>query len=110
MGRFYRNGRCYSKIPNFHVRGIKRVEERFRFQNRNFSSRQDLAFSSDGSLKPEYDGLLGVSAYLDITGGFYKRLRRAYTDANVTRISVIIKFNGFRRHAMNKIFYEQVNN
>eukprot|EP00116_Pleurobrachia_bachei_P006647 sb/3466909/ len=47
----------------------------------------DLAFTSDGSLKPEYDGLLGVSAYLDITGGFYKRLRRAYTEVNVTRIS-----------------------
>nr|AHA51398.2 putative ionotropic glutamate receptor [Hormiphora californensis] len=46
-----------------------------------------LGFTEDGRLKPQYDGLIGISAYLDTTGGFYKRLARAYRDNNVTLIT-----------------------
>ncbi|KAL5252228.1 hypothetical protein ACHWQZ_G015123 [Mnemiopsis leidyi] len=42
-----------------------------------------LAYDGNEKMKTYYDGLVGLSPYLDVTGGFYRRLQGLYRENNL---------------------------
>ena len=39
-------------------------------------------------MKSHYDGVVGLSPYLDVTGGFYRRLEGLYKENNLKVLTV----------------------
>ena len=42
----------------------------------------------EAEIKNYYDGLIGLTPYLDVTGGFYKRLESVYNEQGYPILSV----------------------
>ncbi|XP_063678543.1 glutamate receptor 1-like [Bolinopsis microptera] len=62
---------------------------------------QLFAYNEAGRMKSYYDGVVGLSPYLDVTGGFYRRLSSLYRDNgfNVLTVSAEL-FNYFIPNAL----------